>query len=188
LHSELLMPFPEVLKELRPKLKAITSVLTSNRVEQEDLVQEMQIFLWKNREKMKNKTLSYVLRGCCLLGKDCLKRGKSVDSKKRDSVTVMSIYYMNRDGEKIVLNIPDGSPDPYEIVIAKDLKKIIKGKMNPRLKETYELLLEGNTLNEIAEKLDLSYEAVRLRVKKIRRIARDFLRKKLVFSRSFFFL
>ncbi|MCD6473103.1 hypothetical protein J7K55_08395 [Candidatus Aerophobetes bacterium] len=46
--------------------------------------------------------------------------------------------------------------------------------MSSRLKETYGLLLEGNSLNEIAEKLSLSYKAVRLRVKKIRRTTKDF--------------
>ncbi|MCD6472999.1 sigma-70 family RNA polymerase sigma factor [Candidatus Aerophobetes bacterium] len=188
MHSNLSMQFSEALKELKPKLKAIASVLTSNRVEQEDLLQEMQIFLWNNREKMKNKTLSYALRGCYLFGKDCLKKGKSLDSKKRDSVTVMSIYYINSEGKEIVLDIPDKSIDPYEIVITEDLKRVIKKEMNSRLKETYELLLEGNTLGEIAERLGLSYEAVRLRVKKIRRITKDFLKKKLVFSGSFFFL
>jgi len=161
LHSNLSMQFSEALKELKPKLKAIASVLTSNRVEQ---------------------------RGCYLFGKDCLKKGKSLDSKKRDSVTVMSMYYINSEGKEIVLDIPDKSLDPYEIVITEDLKRVIKKEMNSRLKETYELLLEGNTLGEIAKRLGLSYEAIRLRVKKIRRITKDFLKKKLVFSGSFFFL
>ncbi|MEA1963830.1 MAG: sigma-70 family RNA polymerase sigma factor [Candidatus Aerophobetes bacterium] len=188
MHNRLsIQQFPEVLEKLRPRLKAIAFNLTNNRAEQEDLVQEMQIFLWENKKKIKNKTLSYILRGCYLWGKDYLKQGKSIDSKKRGSVTVMSIYSINK-GEEIAFNIPDRSPDPYKIVITEDLKKIIGKRMDSKLKETYELLLEEYTLGEIAEKLSLSYEAVRLRVRKIRRISRDFLRKKLVFSRSFFFL
>lgn len=187
MHNELSMQFPQVLEKLRPKLTAIASVLTNNRTEQEDLLQEMQIFLWRNREKIKNERLSYVLRGCYFFGKDYLKRGKSIDSKKRDSVTVISMYSINK-GEEIVLNIPHGSPDPYDILITEDLKRIMGEEMGPRLKKTYELLLEGNTLSEIAEKLGLSYEGVRVRVKKIRRRVKDFLRKEFVFSRSFFFL
>jgi len=41
--------------------------------------------------------------------------------------------------------------------------------------------LEGHTLGEIAKKFNLTHEAVRLRVKKIRKVAREYFAKNLDF-------
>jgi len=176
------MKFAEAVEKLETKLRKIAGNVTSNKADQDDLLQEGWLYLWKNRGKLENKTISYVLRGCYFRFIDYLKQGSSIDSKSRENVTVISLYYISDEGQTpLVSSIPSGAEDAKDVLIAKDLEEQIRKRLNAKLKGTYDLLLEGHTLGEIAKRLDLTHEAVRLRVRKIRRIARDYLEKNLDF-------
>jgi len=169
------MKFTETVKKLEAKLRKIAGDVTGNKADQDDLLQEGWLYLWKNREKFENKTMSYVLRGCYFRFIDYLKQGSSIDSKSRENVTVISLYYISDEGQApLVSTIPSRVQDAKDVLIAKDLEKQIRDHLNAKLKETYGLLSEGYTLGEIAKELNLTHEAVRLRVKKIRIIAKEY--------------
>lgn len=169
------MRFTETVEKLERKLRKIAGDVTSNKADQDDLLQEGWLYLWKNREKLENKRISYVLRGCYFRFIDYLKQGSSINSKSRENVTVISLYYISNEGQTpLVFSIPSRVQDVKDVLIAKDLEKQIRNHLNAKLKETYDLLLKGHTLGEIAKELNLTHEAVRLRVKKIRIIAKEY--------------
>jgi len=171
------MKFTETVEKLETKLRRIAHNITDNKADQDDLLQEGWLYLWKNREKLENKTISYILTGCYFQFIDYLKQGRSIDSKVRENVTVISLYYVNDEGQALLVSsIPSRVEDAKDALIAKDLEEQIRKRLNAKLKETYDLLLEGYTLGETAKKLDLTHEAVRLRVKKIRKAAKEYLR------------
>jgi len=169
------MKFTETVEKLERKLREIAGDLTGNKADQDDLLQEGWLYLWKNREKLKNKTISYVLTGCYFRFIDYFRQGSSIDSKSRKNVTVISLYYISDEGQApLVSTIPSRVQDVKDALIAKDLEKQIRNQLNAKLKETYDLLLKGHTLGEIAKELNLTHEAVRLRVKKIRIVAKEY--------------
>ena len=176
------MKFGETVEKLEKKLRKIAGDVTHNRADQDDLLQEGWIYLWKNREKLENKTISYVLTGCYFRFIDYLRQGSSIDSKSRENVRVISFYYTSDEGQAPLLSsIPSRVEDVKDALIAKDLEEQIRKHLNAKLKETYDLLLEGYTLGEIAKRFNLTHEAVRLRVKKIRRMAKEYFEKNLDF-------
>lgn len=176
------MKFGETVEKLEGKLRKIAGDVTENKADQDDLLQEGWLYLWKNREKLENKTISYVLTGCYFRFIDYLKQGISIDSKPRENVTVISLYYISDEGQApLASSIPSRVEDVKDVLMAKDLEEQIRKRLNAKLKETYDLLLKGHTLGEIAKKLNLTHEAIRLRVKNIRKIARHYLEKNLDF-------
>ena len=180
------MKFTEIVDKLETKLRKIASNVTDNKADQDDLLQEGWLYLWKNIEKLENKTISYILTGCYFQFIDYLKQGRSIDSKVRENVTIISLYHVNDEGQApLVSRIPSKAEDVKEVLIAKDLQEQIRKRLNAKLKETYDLLLEGHTLGEIAKELNLTHEAVRLRVKKIKRTTREYLLKNLDFQELF---
>lgn len=169
------MKFTETVEKLETKLRRIAGDVTGNKADQDDLLQEGWLYLWKNREKLENKTISYVLKGCYFRFIDYLKQGSSIDSKSRENVTVVSLYYISDEGQTPLMSIiSSGAEDARDVLIARDLEEQIRNRLNAKLKETCDLLLEGYTIGEIAKELNLTHEAVRLRVKKIRTIAKEY--------------
>lgn len=81
------MRFAETVEKLETKLRKIAGNVTNNKADQDDLLQEGWFYLWKNREKLENKTISYVLRGCYFRFIYYLREGSSIDSKSRENVT-----------------------------------------------------------------------------------------------------
>jgi len=176
------MQFAGTVENLETKLRNIARNVTDNKADQDDLLQEGWLYLWKNKEKLENKTISYVLTGCYFRFIDYLKQGRSIDSKSRESLTVISLHWTSDEGqEPLVSIIPSRVEDAMDTLTAKDLEEQIRKHLNARLKESYDLLLKGYTLGEIAKELNLTHEAVRLRVKKIRGMAKEYLEKNLDF-------
>jgi len=171
------MEFAETIEKLETKLRKIAGNVTNNKADQDDLLQEGWLYLWKNKEKLEKKAISYVLTGRYFQFIDYLKQGRSIDSKSRENVTVISLYYVSDEGQApLASSIPSRVADAKDALIAKDLEEQIRKRLNTKLKETYRLLLEGYTLGEIAKRLKLTHEAVRLRVKKIRKVAKEYLK------------
>ncbi len=179
------MEFAKLLERLDEKLKGIADRITSNKTDQDDLMQEMRIYLWEKREEFKGKTESYILRACYFQAAHCYNRGKSIDSKPRKNVVILSLEDMktfNYNGRACsALNGYSVLEEARDILIAEQIKESIRGQLNPKLRRTFDLLMEGYSLHEIAQSLNLTYEAVRLRVKKIRELARVYLEENLVF-------
>ncbi len=182
-----------ILKRLDEKLKGIACKITRNEADQDDLMQEMRIYLWEKSEKFKDKTESYILRACYFQATHCHCRGKSIDSKPRKNVIIVSLGDMETLGSRgqacltsvaqncPTLNRPSIVEEARHILITEEIKKLIRAQLNSKLKRTFDLLIEGHSLSGIAQDLNLSYEAARMRVKKIRKAARVYLEENLVF-------
>jgi len=179
------MDFVEMLKNLDTKMRGIACKITDNEADQDDLMQEMCLYLWENREKLKNKTESYLLRACYFQAMHFINQGKSIDSKSRKDFIICSLGYRDNGnggrGEILVSNLISVTEGFLNELIAKDLEQKIRGCLSQRLKKTYDLLLRGWTLREIASEENLTYEAVRKRVEKIREVAKNYLVKNLYF-------
>jgi len=52
------MEFTEVVEGPETKLRRIASDIIDNKADQDDLLQEGWLYLWKNREKLEGKTIS----------------------------------------------------------------------------------------------------------------------------------
>ncbi|MEA3485476.1 MAG: sigma-70 family RNA polymerase sigma factor [Candidatus Aerophobetes bacterium] len=179
------MEFSRLLERLDEKLRGIAYRITKNKADQNDLMQEMRIYLWEKREEFKDKTESYILRACYFQATHCYNRGKSIDSKPRKNVIITSLENMRASGSSgqacLTLNGSSIVGEARSILVAEEIKELIKDRLNPKLRKTFDLLMEEYSLPEIAENLNLTYEAVRLRVKKIRKLARVYLEENLVF-------
>lgn len=177
------MDFAEMLKKLEIKMRGIACKITDNKTDQDDLMQEMRLYLWENREKLKNKTESYLLKACYFQAMHFINQGKSIDSKSRKDFIIYSLDYKdNGNGGKEEIFISNSVTEGFlNKLIAKDLKQKIRDCLNRRYKKTYDLLLRGWTLREIATEENLTYEAIRMRVKKIREVAKNYLVKNLYF-------
>jgi DNA-directed RNA polymerase specialized sigma24 family protein len=81
------MRFAETVEKLETKLRKIAGNVTHNRADQDDLLQEGWVYLWENRKKLEDKTISYILTGCYFRFIDYLKQGSSIDSKSRENIT-----------------------------------------------------------------------------------------------------
>lgn len=170
--------FVNKVKKIEPKIQEITHRITNDKGVQKELLQEAWIYLWENKEKFNDKPISYLSRSCYYKFIDYFKQGKSIDSKPRETVSVISLNYKSCERDiTFEFNIPSQIYEPISILIAKDLEERIKKLLDAKLKETYDLLLKGYTIREIAKKFNLTHEAVRLRVKKIRKITKDYLEK-----------
>ena len=55
------MEFTETVGKLEGKLRKIAGDVTQSKADQDDLLQEGWLYLWKNRQKLEHKTISYVL-------------------------------------------------------------------------------------------------------------------------------
>lgn len=176
------MEFAEVVEKLETNLRRIAYNITGNKADQDDLLQEGWLYLWENREKLNHKTTSYLLRGCYFHFVDYLRQGSSIDSKLRENVTVISLYSTSGEGQaSFISDIPSRVADAMDVLVAKDLKEQVKKRLNVRLKETYDLLVQGYSCGEIARKFRLTHEAARLRIKMIRKVVKEYLAKNLDF-------
>ncbi|MCD6232082.1 sigma-70 family RNA polymerase sigma factor [Candidatus Aerophobetes bacterium] len=170
--------FVNKVKKIEPKIQEITHRVTNDKEVRKELLQEAWIYLWEKKERFNDKPISYLLRSCYYKFIDYFKQGKSIDSKPRETVSVISLNYKSCERDiAFEFNISSQIYEPISILIAKDLKERIKKLLDAKLKETYDLLLKGYTIREIAKKFNLTHEAVRLRVKKIRKITKDYLEK-----------
>lgn len=73
----------ETLEELEPKIKVIARTITYNREDQKDLLQEMWLHMFEERDMLIDKTKAYIFRSCYFHAKHYVSEGKSIDSKWR---------------------------------------------------------------------------------------------------------
>lgn len=159
----------ETLGELESKIKRIAHMITDNREDQKDLLQEMWLHVFKQRDMLKDKTKAYILRSCYFHARHYISKGKSIDSKRRHGTHVVSLYQENNKGEEGVLSIPGGFPSPKDVAITNIMIKEIKSLLSEAQKYILELLLQGYTSAEIARIKKITRAAVSKNLKKIRK-------------------
>ncbi len=153
------MNFKEILKELTPKFISISLQLNknSNGYDLNDLVQEMSMHLLEkwNKGEIEGYTKSYILQSCWFHIKNYLRK----INKKIKTISLDDIV----DGTDVCLceMIEDGSESVYDIVNFKiTVDNILSNGLTKREKEVFLLTLEGHTLREMGEILDISFVRV----------------------------
>ncbi len=81
----------QLLNQLAPTMDAITKKLTHDKALQEDLGQEMRLVLWEQWQKTPDQTPAWYARVCFNRAVDYLRRGKSIDGKRRAGIERLSI-------------------------------------------------------------------------------------------------
>ena len=113
--------FVNKVKKIEPGMREITRRVTNDKGAQEDLLQEAWIYLWENKEKFNDKPISYLLRSCYYKFINYFKQGKSIDSKPREAVSVISLNYKSCERDiAFEFNISSEIYEPISILIAKD--------------------------------------------------------------------
>lgn len=159
----------ETLEELEPKIKVIARTITYNREDQKDLLQEMCVHVFEERNMLRDKTKAYILRSCYFHARHYISEGKSIDSKWRDGVRVVSLYQENDKGEEEMLPIPGDFCLPEDVAITNIMIEEINSLLSEAQKYIFELLLQGYTSAEISRIKRTSRAAVSKNLKKIRR-------------------
>lgn len=159
-------------------LKAVAAKLTANFELQKDLMQEMFIHLVQVQTTLPGRTFSWYVKSCEFHARNCLKRGRSIDSYKRSGLAV-------------TLSEPDGDEpyhsrllrcavDPVDIqgeLITNDIVNLITPHLSDMQQEILCLLMRGLGVRETARELGITHPAVIKHRKKIARIAREFLQE-----------
>lgn len=168
------MRFEELVKKIRPKLKAIAHKLNGRFAffNDEDLYQEALMHLWLDfREgKLSDKTNSYILQGCYFHLKNYLR-------KARDKANCISFELMlNDEGEVLdlqnILPLESAEPDYHSRFL---LEQIRNNGLTKREKEVFEFSLEGLTTREIGLRLGISHVRVVKLKKKVKEKCKKYL-------------
>jgi RNA polymerase sigma factor (sigma-70 family) len=158
------MNFEKVLLKLTPKLKGIALRLNGRLrfIDEDDLMQEMSIHLWKKwkQDELKGKTESYMLQSCWFHIKNYLRTVS-------DKTEIISIDEPNNNKGTILNKIIPYNFQAFleSIMLRIIIEKISENGLTKREKEVFVLCLEGYTLREIGERLNISF----VRVSKIKK-------------------
>lgn len=143
----------------------IAASVVGNRSLQEDLFQEALIHFWVTQEQRPGQSLSWYLQSCRFHLLNHLNRGGSLDSlKRRHAGCPLSDVDEPAD-------MSSSAPD-YN-VSTNDIIEVLSDRLTPRDREILRYLSDGFGVREIAQKLELSHQAVSKRRRKIAIIAMD---------------
>ncbi len=162
----------QLLNQLAPALEAITKKLTLDKALQEDLGQEMRLALWEQWQKTPNQTLSWYTQFCFHRAVDYLRRGQSIDSKKRDGSERLSLE-AERFGDSphaLPLFLQDGCETA---VIRRDLLRNIMRRFSDKQRRIIAGLFQGYTERDLGTMEGVSQQAINAQWKAMRKIARD---------------
>ncbi len=138
-------------------VKAIARKLSSNDAEREDLQQEMLIHLWQCLAKDNGHSRSFYLQSCRDAARNVLRLGKSIDSKRRDDVLLVSA----EDTEFDALIEQALSCDKLETdVIENDALAQLMTQLPSKQQQVLSRLCSGFSLKEIAQLAGITTRAV----------------------------
>ncbi len=157
-------------QKIRSVLRSIVKRLSADLSVHEDLLQEAMIHLWLQEERRPGQTPSWYLQNCQYYLRNCLTRGRSVDSPKR--------RWLMRAPENAQVEDPETDGTEYGggvfgCISAQDIIAQLDGRLSPRERQILTHLSEGLGAREIARKLGISHPAV---VKCRQRIAQQALK------------
>lgn len=168
--------------KLNSSLWQIARRLSSNASDREDLVQEMREHLLRieKNSELTGRTRSYLMRSCYFWATHYLNRGKSLDSKRRDNVIIMSLDDRIASNDRAknkgrISAIVDTWSSSETTAIEHTLIGEIRNKLKAKQRETFDLLLNGYRISEIALTRGVDESTVRESIKSIRRIATKYL-------------
>lgn len=168
--------FETLVKRISPTLKKITYRLNghSSFFNDEDLYQEALIRLWQDfkKDKLQDKTDSYILQGCYFHLKNYLRKMRP----KTRSVSLESLVTDDDGrniGETLLLEVKDTQSDIDRLDNKLLVETIRNNGFSPREKRMLYLYGQGLTTRAIGERLGVSH----VRVIKMMREVKDKCRK-----------
>ena len=156
-------------KDVQKKLRSIAANTAGTRFDAKDLYQEMMIHMWQIESQSPGNTDSWYLKNCSFFGRDLLRKGKSIDSKKRDGVTRCSFDQSNQDGQVMVE--PVESYDFRDELILKDTLRQFGQKLTAVQNRILGHMLDGHTVSEIARMFGKSHQYIAKERKKLAQTA-----------------
>jgi len=119
-------------------------------------MQEMVLHLWKKFKNgdFKDATRSYILQSCWYHIKNYLRKIRSRSHTELENLSYDSNFYITETDSDSYNDILDR----IDMNIA--IFRILNNGITPREKQVLKLLLEGNTLREIGEKIGISFVRV----------------------------
>ena len=151
--------FETLFETLAPVLKKIAKRYDGRGffIDGDDLFQEMSVHLWDKFQKGAPAEInnSYIVRGCRFHILNYLRK------KREKAVTLSLDVQINEEGNTLKDILPD-TTEPVEVSVNRKLiiDEIKNNGFNKREKEVLLYLLEGFTMREIAERLDISHVMV----------------------------
>jgi RNA polymerase sigma factor (sigma-70 family) len=171
----------EFSDSLHTTFRQMACKLSRNTWDQEDLVQEMWLHLLKleKRGKLAGKTRSYLIRSCYFCAQHCLHCGKSMDSKRRWDVIIVSLdrpisFNTRAQNQERIAAIGSRYSSPADPVIETILIREIGSRLKAKQRETFNLLLDGYSISEIATIRGVDESTVRESIKSLRKIATEY--------------
>lgn len=153
------MNFETLLKRISPRLKKIARNHNGHGffIDEEDLYQEMCLYLWNNFKNGIPPGINdaYIVKGCEFHILNYLRR-------EREKAIIVSLEEpLNEDGYTLKNVLPD-TEEPLEKILDKGLtiEDIKNNAITKKEKEVFSLILGGYTVREIGEKLDISHVMV----------------------------
>jgi len=152
-------------KHIQRQLRAIAVNKAGSRADPDDLYQEMVIHIWRVEQEKPDRTQSWYLKSCSFLAQDLLRKGRSVDSKKRDGVVLRSLDEPTGDGETTMEVVDDY--DFRSELILKDTIERIRTRLTAIQNRILGYLVNDYSVTEIAGACGTSHQYISKERKKL---------------------
>jgi RNA polymerase sigma factor (sigma-70 family) len=160
----------QLLAQLSPTLESIAIHLSRDKSLQEDLEQEMRLHLCEQWQKTPNHTRSWYTQQCYYHALDYLKKGKSIDSKRRENVERLPLQHECPDAPLAFLPVPAHHDFEAELMHREFLRTLVR-KLTEKQHKIVACFLQGYTEQEIGTMEGVSQQAIHQQWKSIQRIA-----------------
>ena len=143
---------------IRELLASVIQRVTINRLAQEDLMQEALIHLWRQELQHPGQSQSWYIQNCRFFLLNLLTKDRSLDSFKRWQARCLldPQLELNDDSADVL-----GSDETlFASVCAHDILDLLLRRIKPLDQLILRYLADGFTTYEIAQRLDISHQAV----------------------------
>jgi len=150
---------------VRASLRGIARSIACNRSDHDDLFQEMLIHLWQTELATPGQTESWYLQGCKYHAMDSLKRGRSVDGKRRLDCVMVPI---NTDpDDETPSTEPADERDFRDELFAGDVLSTLRQRLTQSQQAVLDAFTKGESVSEVSEALGCSHQFISKQRKKI---------------------
>ena len=163
----------QFLTQLSSTVVSIARKLTRDKALQEDLVQEMRLHLYEQWQKTPDHTHSWYAQQCYYHALDYLKKGKSIDSKRREDMERHALWPERPDGT--LEPLPMVQHDFEAELIHREFLKHLVRKLTEKQQKIVDYLLQGYAEHEIGAMEGVSQQAINQQWKRIQCMAWDIL-------------
>jgi RNA polymerase sigma factor (sigma-70 family) len=160
----------QLLAQIGSRIDSIAKKLTRDKALQADLKQEMWLSLWEQWQKTPNQTLSWYMQHCSFRAIDYLRKGQSIDSKRREGLERLArqIEQLDSSREPLPLLVQD---DCADVTIYRDLFRNIMRRFTDKQRKIMIGLLRGYTERDIGAMEGVSQQAIHSQRKRMQQIA-----------------